>query len=298
MSDDIHGRSSASLAVAALTAAATSIATAAAVVYVRKHDVHVHRSMSGLTVVKTLSARQNPTGEPVRVMQMGGVYQSATYLDPQKINEPVFTYYKAFDNLFAAPAAFCRQAPNILLLGGGAFSYPKHLLHAHASATIEVVEIDPAVVDMARKYFYLGELEQKFAQGDNPRLKITINDGRTHLQQTQRGMYDAIINDTFTGKFAAPELVTVEAAMLAKHALSLDGGYLANVVSADGGSNIEFLRDQVATLSEVFEHVYVCLADDETFGGEDNYIVMASDAELDVDDIPFEKGFLGSVLYD
>ena len=298
MSNDTHERVSAPLAVAAVAAAVTSVATAAAVSYVRKHDVHIHRSMSGLAIVKTLSARQNPTGEPVRVMQMGGVYQSATYLDPQKVNEPVFTYYKAFDNLFAAPAAFCRQAPNILLLGGGAFSYPKHLLHAHNAATIEVVEIDPAVVDMARKYFYLSDLEQAFSQGENPRLKITINDGRSHLEQAQRGMYDAIINDTFTGKFAAPELVTVEAAMLAKRALSLDGVYLANVVSADGGSNIEFLRDQVATLSEVFEHVYVCLADDETFGGEDNYIVLASDAVLDVDAIPFEKGFLGSVLYD
>ena len=159
MSQDTHERLSASLAVAALAATTTSIATAAAVRYVRKHDVHVRWSKSGLAIVKTLSARQNPTGEPVRVMQMGGVYQSATYLDPQKVNEPVFTYYKAFDNLFAAPAAFCRQTPNILLLGGGAFSYPKHLLHTHASATIEVVEIDRHVVDMARDYFYLSDLE-------------------------------------------------------------------------------------------------------------------------------------------
>ena len=300
------------VALAGLTAAAATTAMTAAMIYVRKHDVHIRPSVSGPVVVKTLSERQNPTGYPVRVMQMGGVYQSATYLDVDHMNEPVFKYYKVFDDLFAASAPAHRQVPSILLLGGGAFSYPKHLLYTHPTATIDVVEIDPQVVEIARKYFYLAPLEFDFApkkdndgndlavtqSGGIPRLSIKNGDGRTYLEHTQPGRYDAIINDTFTGKYAAPNLVTREAAQVAKRALSQGGVYVANIVSAQDGADVSFLRDEVATLSKVFAHVYIELADDETFGGEDNYIVLASDEKLNVDDIPYDKDFLGKVLRD
>ena len=42
---------------------------------------------------------EGPQGEAVRVLDVGGVYQSATYLGERRY-EPVFEYYRSFDAAF------------------------------------------------------------------------------------------------------------------------------------------------------------------------------------------------------
>lgn len=101
-------------------------------------------------------------GTPLRMLSIGDGFQSATFVGERRF-EPPFAYCRALDQLLfdAAP-----HAKRILLLGGGAFSYPKHALTTHPSATMDVVEIDPAVVEIARKHFYLEELERICAAED------------------------------------------------------------------------------------------------------------------------------------
>ena len=77
------------------------------------------------------------------------------------------------------------------------------------------------------------------------------------------------------------------------------GLYLSNVVSADEGSDVSFLRDEVATLRKVFAHVYVLPASDDELGGEDNYLVVATDGETTFEGvISYDDDFLGNVLHD
>lgn len=103
------------------------------------------------------SANGKPSSTPIRVLYVGGGFQSATYLGKRRF-EPVFEYYRAFDHMFEAPLTI----KNVLMIGGGAYSYPKHLLTTHADVAIDVVEIDPAIVNIARKHFYLDELERAY----------------------------------------------------------------------------------------------------------------------------------------
>lgn len=72
-----------------------------------------------------------------------------------------------------------------------------------------------------------------------------------------------------------------------------------NVVSRDDGQELTFLRDEVATLAEVFAHVRVLPVDETVWAGEDNYIVLATDAQTVFDGtIPYDEDFLGTVLCD
>ena len=250
--------------------------------------MRVLRTRSGLALVRTLRAAD---GERIRVLSQDGVFQSATYLGERSF-EPVFSYIRAFDRMFEAGPPVGR----VLMLGGGGFSYPKHLLVSREGVSIDVVEIDPAVVSAARRWFFVDELLA--TPGLAARLGTFCEDARAYLERRPVG-YDAIVNDTFSGREPVRALATVEAAQAARACLAPGGLYLANVVSRSGGADVSFLRDQVATLLQAFAHVHVLLASDDDLGGEDNYLVVATDGDWEFPDaVPYDDSFLGKVLRD
>lgn len=115
----------------------------------------------------------------------------------------------------------------------------------------------------------------------------------------RRRRFDAIVNDTFTGDEPVRALATVEAARAVKGCLTPGGVYAMNVVSRDDGQDLTFLRDEVATLAEVFAHVHVLPVEETVWAGEDNYIVLATDAQTVFDGtIPYEEDFLGTPMHD
>ena len=268
-----------------------------AAVAVGSRCLQLVRTKGGMARVKTV---QDAAGERVRVLQQGGVYQSATYLDKRRF-EPVFAYIWAFDTMFQADGTLRgvegHGIERVLMLGGGGFSYPKHALATHPELSMDVVEIDPAVVRLARRWFFLDELEKLAGE----RLGLITADARAYLAQAivDGTRYDAIVNDCFSGATPVQSVATLEALLHIKACLRPGGIYLANVVSANGGEDISFLRDFVATTAAVFSSVHVVPCEDEVFGGEDNYLVLASDASYVFESsLPFDEDFLGTVLRD
>lgn len=86
---------------------------------------------------------------------------------------------------------------------------------------------------------------------------------------------------------------------LVKQCLSGDGVYLANIVSRGAGTDVSFLRDAVATALQVFAHAWILQVSDAEFGGEDNYLLIASDTAYAFPDaIPYDEDFLGTPLVD
>lgn len=314
-------------------AAAGALLGAAAVTARRRWCLQVLRTRHGLARVHVVRAED---GERVRVLSQGGVYQSASYLGERRF-EPVFSYHRGFDAFIAAaPAASPRS---VLLIGGGAFSYPKHLLTSAADMRMDVVELDAAVLRAARRWFFLDDLERRLADpatANGNTLRIIIGDGRALLEHgagevvapsapsapvrsrprfaaggagralrpLARGEvalppYAAIINDAFAGSAPAASLATVEAARAVRRRLAPGGLYLMNAVSADGGRDLGFLRDEVATLREVFAHVHVIDASDEAWGSEGNYLVIATDRPAVFPDaIAYDGAFPGTPLHD
>lgn len=271
-------------------------------------DPHLVRTKRGMAHVYT---RPTEDGEPVRVLRQGGVFQSATYLGERRF-EPVFAYHRAFDAMFEEG----HDVRRVLALGGGGFAWPKHALVEHPGLQVDVVEIDPAIVRAARRWFFVDKLaaqvgavegscvagavqDTAVSSGEPARLGIIVTDARAYLERADAPRYDAIVNDTFSGREPVRQLATVEAARACKDHLVPGGLYLANVVSQQDGADLAFLCDTVATLSQVFANVQIVPALDEGLAGEDNYLVVATDGALSLAEaIPYDDDFLGSVMHD
>ena len=284
-------------AAAAAGVAIGAAALGAAAVAVRNVVLQVARTRSGLARVKTV---RDARGAEVRVLVQGGVYQSATYVG-ERWAEPVFAYCCAFDDVFEAEAAmregFGHGIDRILVLGGGGFSYPKLALTRHAGLEMDVVEYDAEVTRLARRWFYLDELERRAGA----RLRVITAEARSYLGVASAGhrRYDAVASDCFGGAEPVRALATVEALRLVKKSLNPGGIYAANIVSCAGGTEVSFLRDCTATALAVFGHAWVLPCADDEFGGEENYLLLASDGDyVFAEAVPFDGDFLGGELHD
>ena len=232
------GKKNMRVAVLAAGAAAAG-AAAAATCALRRRDPHPLR---GGGLVYTTRGSQ---GEPVRVLRRGGVFQSATYLG-EKCLEPVFEYYRAFgDVLGRAP-----EARRVLVVGGGGCSFPKLVALERPCARVDVVEIDPCVVDAARRWFYVDEAARRMRDNGGD-LQLVCADGRAFLDAAPTASYDMIALDAFSG--AAP--------------------VAANVVTPAGDAT--FLRDLYCAFEAVFGRVELLPCEDAAWGADDNYLMAA-----------------------
>lgn len=164
-----------------------------------------------------------------------------SYIDKEgKMGAEYLEFYDLFDN-------YNPNAKSTLLIGGAAYTYPMHYLNKFSDKTIDVVEIDPKMTEIAKKYFDLTE---------NERLKVYHEDGRSFLNKGEK-QYDTILIDAFKGQNVPFELTTVEALYKAKDMLSENGMVIANVISAFEGKNAYFLQAEYTTFSQVFPEVKV-----------------------------------------
>ena len=232
----------------------------------------LYPTMFGKAEVFTL---QTDEGTPVRVLYVGGGFQSATFLGIDRF-KPVFAYYRAID--FVLEAA--RPTSRMLMIGGGGFSYPKHLLMSgepqHKDVCIDVVEIDPAIVDIARRHFFLDEVERLHGPSGSGRLGIIVANGVQALRDAESGIYDVVVNDSFDGTDPAGMLLSPDALALAKRAMTPGGMYLLNVIADDAEQAVPPAR----VLKGAFAHVYLLPCPDEDFDGSSNNLLVASDAAV------------------
>lgn len=105
----------------------------------------------------------------------------------------------------------------ILMLGLGGGTAARQFTHYYPDAVVDAVEVDPMVVEVARRYFLVQP---------GQRLRIHTGDARTFLQQARQS-WDLIIVDAYStnryGDTIPPHLVTREFFQEASARLS-DGG--------------------------------------------------------------------------
>lgn len=233
------------------------------------------RTMFGTAYVYDVETED---GDPVRLLEVGGVFESATYLDERRY-EPTFEYYRAFDHLFEAYP----QPDRVLMIGGGGYAYPKHFVASQPHGSMDVVEIDPVIVRIAREHFFLNDLIKEFRIQETSRLNLVTADGRAFLEERagavcegEAARYDAVINDSFSGAEATTSLLD-EVGLEAVKACLIDGGlYLINVI-CDIEEDASTLLDVLRRLRANFNNVHVIPCVDEVFGDEDNNLVIATD---------------------
>ncbi len=181
------------------------------------------------------------TKRPIKLMMIGNENSSAMFLDHDEL---VFDYTK----YYRLAAHFRPDLKNALMLGGGAYSYPKDFLKRQPTATLDVVEIDSALTELAKQYFSLK---------DDERLKIFHEDGRVFINNSTR-KYDAVLVDVFKSLRVLPhQLTTREAVEKIYNAVNDEGVVLVNMISTIDGDGGWFLRAEYATYRARFPQVYL-----------------------------------------
>ena len=165
-----------------------------------------------------------------------------------------YDYYSGgfeYLDFFHVPMILNPTVSSVLFIGLGGGSGPKTFLRDYPEVQIKVVEIDPEVLNIAQKFFYLPK---------NPRLKVTIRDGRVYLQRSQR-KYGAIMLDAYTtgryGAYLPYHLITQEYFRIVWDKLDNGGSLVCNVVGVHGGDLSDVIENIYTTLSSVFQAVYV-----------------------------------------
>lgn len=100
--------------------------------------------------------------------------------------------YRYHEPLVHVPMAACPHAKDILLLGAGDGLAAKQLLKYPGVETITLVDLDDAVVSLAKEYTEICRLND--SAFFNPKVSIIIEDAFTYLQHPQK-LYDVIIID-------------------------------------------------------------------------------------------------------
>jgi spermidine synthase len=155
--------------------------------------------------------------------------------DPEHLEMP-------YARVALAGLALCGEPRRILVVGLGGGMLPGFLRRHYPEATIDAVEIDPAVVDVARRYFGFRE---------DARMRAHVDDGRRFVERV-REPYDVILLDAFGAGGVPPRLTTAEFLRSVRRALAPGGVAVGNVwKTAENPAYDSMLRTYEETFDEV-----------------------------------------------
>jgi spermidine synthase len=141
--------------------------------------------------------------------------------------------------------AYTPAARNLLFIGLGGGSAPKRVWRDFPDVAIEAVEIDPAVVNAAYRWFELPR---------DDRLRVTVEDGRRFLAADER-RWDVIAIDAFFADALPFHLFTNEFAELVRSRLAPGGTIAINLIGSLTGDSSRLVRSIVRTYRTVFPTV-------------------------------------------
>jgi spermidine synthase len=185
-----------------------------------------------------------------------------------------FRYTDAFHLAFVYQPA----AKRVLFVGCGAATGPKQFQKLYPEVAVEVVEIDPVVVEVAKRYF-------QFAPA--AKTRVAVSDGRVFLNGS-RDQYDAIIVDAYYADAIPFHLTTVEFMRTLQRRLAPGGVAIFNVIGSLQGEASKLVRSEYKTVRKVFPTcaVFPILQEEETPAGYSrervrNVILVATTSRLE-----------------
>ncbi len=140
--------------------------------------------------------------------------------------------------------ALSEEPRRMLVVGLGGGTLPMFLRKHYPNATIDVVDIDPEVVDVAKRFF-------GFREGELVRAHVA--DGRRFIEQSQQP-YDVIFMDAFSSDSIPEHLTTQEFLQAVRRALKPGGVVISNVW---GRYSNPLYDSMVRTYQEVFDELFI-----------------------------------------
>ncbi len=142
------------------------------------------------------------------------------------------------------------------MLGGA--TLPMFLRKHYPSAEIDIAEIDPDVVNVAKTFFGFREDE---------RMRIHVGDGRRFIENIRQPRYDVIFVDAYGAHNVPEHLTTQEFLQAVRLALVPSGVVVGNVW---GPSSNRLYDSMVRTYQEAFDELFIV-----NVSGDVNSILLA-----------------------
>jgi spermidine synthase len=130
----------------------------------------------------------------------------------------------------------------MLMVGLGGGSVSDYFLRHVPDIQVTSVELDPGVVEAAKKYFGVAE---------SPRHRIATGDGRVFLMRN-KVKYDLVMIDAFRGGYVPFHLLTIEFYQLLATRMEPDGVAILNL-----RANSQLFESSLATLRRIFKTIEV-----------------------------------------
>jgi spermidine synthase len=189
----------------------------------------------------------------IRVLDQGGTrvlsFNGSTETKMSLAN-PLQGHFE-YTEFFHMPWLWNQEMERVLMIGLGGGSVQRSYQHYYTNVVVDTVELDPMVVEVAKKFFGVQETAQH---------RIHTQDGRLFLRRSTN-TYDAIIMDAYAttryGSSIPPQLTTQEFFETVRERLSTNGVFACNVIGQIYGWQGDLIGALCRTLQEVFPHVYV-----------------------------------------
>ena len=182
------------------------------------------------------------------------VHRNARFLNFNNYTEgaisltPPYESQLVYADAFQLGRIFRPQLQHVLVIGGGGGVGARKFVADDPSVVVDLVEIDPMVIDVGQRFFYL--------QADH-RLRVHAEDGRNFVRES-RQQYDLVVLDAYTIGGQVPfHLTTQEFMRELKSILKPGGVILANINSALEGPRSRVLRAEYKTIASVFAELYL-----------------------------------------
>jgi spermidine synthase len=148
-----------------------------------------------------------------------------------------------WDTFLAVPPLLGRPLERVAILGNAAGTTARALGVYYPRATVDGVELDPAVSRVGREYF---------GMEDNPRLKVHDADARPFLRSTDQ-RFDLIVVDAYRQPYVPFYLATREFFRLVRERLTPGGIVALNVAAVPDDKRL--VREVGGTLASEFPQV-------------------------------------------
>jgi len=194
----------------------------------------------------------------VRTLRFDRLRQSA--MDLQDPDRMVF-HYTQYLHL---ALVFHEDPKRALFIGLGGGSAPRRFHKDYPGLAIDAAELDPEVVNVAKRYFLFQETE---------RMKVQAVDGRIFINKTPH-RYDMVFLDAYYADAIPFHLATREFLQELKRKLTPSGIVVTNIIGSVRGADSKLLRSIWKTFKTEFPQLYVFPVD-----GVANIIVIATQAQ-------------------
>ncbi|HEX2155207.1 MAG TPA: fused MFS/spermidine synthase [Acidimicrobiia bacterium] len=195
---------------------------------------------------------------------------SNSYVDLDDPTHLEFRYAKVMQDVIAATLP---GGPlNVVSIGGGGFTFNGYLAAVRPGTSHITLEIDRPLVEIGHRHLGLAEDSD-----------VIVDDARRSIDQIEEAWADLVIGDAFSGLSVPWHLTTEEFVEEIAERLAPGGIYTMNVIDY---RDLDFVRSELATLREVFEHTAV-VAPPSYLAAEagGNFVLVASDTTLPIDGI-------------